>query len=241
MASFTRYLWLLLFFPFLAHASANQHIANVRSIEQTHSIIQKPVAHYTAGEDYRVLSTPAPVAAGKNQIEVAEVFWYGCPHCYDLEPYINKWRPTLAKDVLFTSVPAFFGSGSSLWKVHAKLYYTLKNMGLLAKTHNAVFDEIQNKKNYLENSDEMATFLNKRFGVNKTKFKNAYNSITIAHELTNASNLISSYGISGVPAIVIDGRYVVQPTNKPLASMINISNYLIEKVRKEREVAKKKN
>ena len=233
MPRITRYLWLLLLCPILANADAGH------TLENTNPAIKAISVNYVAGKDYRELKAPAPTDTKENQIEVAEVFWYGCPHCYHLESVVDGWKPGIAKDVSFIRVPAFFGP--NIWKDHAQLYYTLQNMGILEKVHDSIFDEIQNKKNYLKNTDDMAEFLKKRFGVDKQKFEDSYNSIGIVHQLLGASGRVRSYGLTGVPAIVIDGQYVVEPGMAgSLENMTAITDYLIKKVRSEREVAQAK-
>lgn len=194
---------------------------------------------YLAGEHYRVLDKPAQVDTAKSKIEVAEVFWYGCPHCYELESIVNIWRPSLPKDVEFMKVPAFFGP--SLWKAHAQFYYTLQSMGVVEKVHASVFDEIQKKKNYLKERADMAEFVNTKFGIDKKKFVKSYSSIGIVHKLLKTSAKVRAYGLSGVPAIVVDGRFVVEPELAgSLENMPDITLFLVVKVRDERSAEKEK-
>ena len=146
---------------------------------------------------------------------------------------VEDWKPTLPKDVKYVQMPGFFGPNE--WRTHAKLYYALESMGLNQKTHSAIFDEIQNRRNRLNNGSDMAEFLNKRFGTSKKKFADAYNSIGVAHKLGNASGKIAGYQLTGVPAVVVDGRYVVSPGMAgSLEEMPVIVDFLIEKARTQR-------
>ena len=233
MPKIMRCLWLLLLCPLVVNADA------VKSVEKVSPVAKQLSVKYEEGKDYRVLKAPAQTDTKEHQIEVAEVFWYGCPHCYTLEGIVDAWKPSLSKDVNFIRVPAFFGP--NIWKNHAQLYYTVQSMGIVEKVHDAIFDEVQNKKNYLKNSDDMAAFLKKRFGVDKAKFESSYSSIGIVHQLLKASSMVRGYGLTGVPAIVVDGQYVVEPgLAGSLENMTAITDYLVNKVRVEREMSKLK-
>ncbi len=243
MPKLMRYLWLLLLLPLVAHAEAVKPIEGISSADSSNLVKQEKnitvSKKYKAGKHYRVLKTPAQTDTKADQIEVAEVFWYGCPHCYTLEGIVDAWKPSLSKDVNFIRVPAFYGP--NIWKSHAQLYYTLQSMGVIEKVHDAIFDEVQNKKNYLKNTDAMAAFLNKNFGIEKAKFENSYNAIGIVHQLLKASSMVRGYGLTGVPAIVIDGRYVVEPRLAgSLENMTAISDFLISKIREERKKEQEK-
>lgn len=189
---------------------------------------------FLPGQDYRVLSNPVTTDAKPENIEVISIFWYGCPHCYALEPKIEQWQKTLPSDVEFTRSPGFFGP--DLWQTHARLYYTVANMGLAGKVHAGIFSEIQNRRNPLKDDDQMAEFLNRKFGVEPDAFVKEFRAFGVTNQLRQAFSKLKGYELSGVPAIVIDGRYVVEPG---LAGSLNnmpvIGDYLIRKVRQERK------
>lgn len=185
------------------------------------------------GVDYRTLDNPVLTDVNKGQIEVAEIFWYGCPHCYNLEPIVTSWKKSLAPDAVFVRRPGFFGP--NIWQTHAQLYYTVRNMGIEDKVHDGIFNEIQNRRNMLKNADAMADFLNERYGVDKTEFVDQFNSFGVNHLLQQAFAKLKGYDLTGVPALIIDGRYVVEPGKAgSLNNMPVIADYLIEKARKER-------
>lgn len=194
---------------------------------------QPPVAReYKDGVDYRTLRTPVLTDAGKGEIEVASIFWYGCPHCYTLEPIVDRWKKSLKDDIRFVRRPGFFGP--NLWKTHAQLYYTVHNMGIEDKVHEGIFNEVQNKRNYLQDSDAMADFLNQRYGIGKQEFKSQFKSFGVNHQLQQAFTKIKGYELTGVPALVIDGRYVIEiGMAGSLGNVPLIADYLIAKVQKE--------
>ena len=184
------------------------------------------------GVDYRTLRIPVLTDADKGEIEVATVFWYGCPHCYSLEPIVDRWKESLSDDIRFVRRPGFFGP--NLWQTHAQLYYTIHNMGIEDKVHEGIFNEVQNKRNYLQDSDAMADYLNQRYGVDKKEFKARFESFGVNHQLQQAFAKLKGYELTGVPAVIIDGRYVIEPgTAGSLNNIPLIADYLIAKVQKE--------
>jgi len=173
---------------------------------------------------YETLSSPQPTQ-NPDKIEVIEFFWYGCPHCYSFEPLLEKWVKSLPKNVEFIRQPVAF---NELWSKHAKAYYTAEALGVVDKVHADFFDAIQNKKEKLDTEEELAKFF-KAHGVNETQFHEAYNSFAVDAKMRNAPSMATRYGITGVPAIVINGKY---KTNGTLAGshekMIEVMNNLIK-------------
>ena len=134
---------------------------------------------------------------------MVELFWYGCPHCYHFEPTINPWIAKLPDDVNFVRVPAMFGG---VWDLHGQMFIALQTMGVEAKVHAAVFEAIQKDGKKLASPDEMAEFLATQ-GVDKDAFLKTYNSFGVKGQVANAKRLGMAYQISGVPAMVVNGKY----------------------------------
>jgi thiol:disulfide interchange protein DsbA len=155
-----------------------------------------------AGKQYVELSSPVPVAQ-PGKIEVVELFWYGCPHCYQLEPTINPWAEKLPQDVHFVRIPAMFGG---LWNAHGQMFLTLESMGAEAKVHDAIFNAIHREGKKLATPEEMAEFLAGQ-GVDKDTFLSTYNSFAIKGQVEKAKKLAMAYQITGVPVLVVDGKY----------------------------------
>jgi thiol:disulfide interchange protein DsbA len=170
--------------------------------------------------------TPAQPTRNSEKIEIIEFFWYGCPHCYSFEPLLEQWVKKLPKNVEFIRQPAVF---SDLWGKHAKAYFTAEALGVVDKMHADFFDALQNKKQNLETEDQLAKFF-VAHGVNETEFHNAYNSFLVDAKTRQASTMAGRYGVTGVPAMIINGKY---RTNGPLAGshekMIEVMNQLIQK------------
>jgi thiol:disulfide interchange protein DsbA len=171
---------------------------------------QLPSGNWTPGTNYTVLSPAQPTDSAPGRVQVVEVFWYGCPHCYALDPYIESWLKTKAAYIDFVRVPIMWGD---IHRSHARLFYTLQAIGKLDALHGLVFDEIHqhNDPLYVQ-GDPQATFQAQlkfavAHGVSASEFTNAYNSFGVQTNLQRADDLDRRYKVDGVPTIVIDGKY----------------------------------
>jgi len=182
------------------------------------------------GHDYTLLKNAQPVATGK-KVEVLEFFWYRCPHCFQLEPAINAWLKTLPKDAQVRRVPAVFRDD---WMPGAKLYYTLEQMKLLDSLHHKAFDAFHVENINLNDPAVLGSWIAKQ-GVDRKKFEGIYNSFSIQSKATQGARLATTTGISGVPAFVIDGKYLtsVSMTGNE-ARLFEVLDQLIVKARAER-------
>ncbi len=177
-----------------------------------------------AEDGYEVLSPTQPVQ-NPEKVEVIEFFWYGCPHCYSLEPSIAKWLETKPANVEFIRQPAVF---SDLWGKHAKVFFTAQALGVSDKVHADLFDAVQNKKQKLTSEDELVKFF-VAHGVKEADFRAAYSSFLVDAKLRQAETMGPRYGITGVPTIVVNGKYrVTATTAKSQENMINVTNQLIQ-------------
>lgn len=180
-----------------------------------------------AGKEYIELSNPVPVSK-PGKIEVVELFWYGCPHCYHFEPVINPWVDKLPEDVNFKRIPAMFGGP---WDAHGQMFLTLEAMGVEHKVHAAVFDAIQNQRKQLTKPEEMAEFLATQ-GVDKDKFLTTFNSFAIKGQVQQAKALAKKYEITGVPSMVVNGKYRFDlGTAQGPEGVLNVADQLIAKER----------
>ncbi len=182
------------------------------------------------GRDYTRLKNAQPVATG-NKVEVLEFFWYRCPHCFQLEPGLNKWLKTLPKDAQVRRVPAVFRDD---WMPGAKLYYTLEQMNLLGKLHHKVFDAYHLENINLNDPAVLGGWI-ARQGVDRKKFESIYSSFSTQSKATQGARLATAYAISGVPAFVIDGKYATSVSmTGGEARLFEVLDQLIVKARAER-------
>ena len=187
-------------------------------------------AEIVEGRDYTVLPEPRPTQSGKN-IEVLEFFWYGCPHCYDLHPLIKVWQKKMPKDVSFRYVPAVFRAN---WVAGTKTFYALEALGVRDKLHDKVYDAIHLDKIDLSKEDILFDWMAKQ-GIERQKFVDAYNSFSVQNQATRSTQMSKDYNLSGVPALVVDGRYLTSgKMGGTPQDTIRTLEELIVKVRKER-------
>ncbi len=164
--------------------------------------VSLPADPFQAGKQYKEIVPPQPVTGAG--IEVLEVFWYGCPHCYDLEPTLARWQARQAPDVAFRRMPAVFRPS---WFLHAKAYYTAEALGVLDKIHAPFFKALHADKKELDDEESLAEFF-AGFGVDKKEFSQVFNSFTVEGKVEQAKQAIQRFGIDGVPAIVVNGKYL---------------------------------
>jgi thiol:disulfide interchange protein DsbA len=151
---------------------------------------------------YTVIN-PAQPTEGGGKIEVIEFFWYGCPHCYNLEPMVNTFSKNTPKDVVFKRVPAV---PSDAWGEHAKIFYTLEAMNLLDKYHQKVFEAIQTERVNLGNKKFRDEWLAKN-GIDPAKYAEVEKSFSVATKMQRAKQLTYAYKIDSVPRLVVNGKY----------------------------------
>ena len=185
-----------------------------------------------AGEEYRATAQALPTEQS-GKIEVLELFWYGCPHCYHLEPQLAAWVKKLPQDVYFKRVP---GLPQPAWAPMAKAYYAMEQLGVLEKLHGKLFEAIH-KQRALRPDDEAAVidWITKQGGLDRKKVEAAFNSFSMNTKLMNAAQIFRASGATGVPALIIDGKYVSSSTMAGGNSQVlQVADYLIEKVRQEK-------
>jgi thiol:disulfide interchange protein DsbA len=178
------------------------------------------------GLHYTAVKPPQPTAVGADKVEVIEVFWYGCPHCYQLEPYLQAWEPKKAANIQFIRIPATWGS----WhQMHARLYYTLMELKH-PELHIVAFREAHFSETLMLGPDIPQTerihiSFARRHGIDEDTFKTAYNSKAVLDQVKQADEIIRRYKLDAVPKIIINGKYMADVASaggqSQLVSLIN--------------------
>ena len=184
-------------------------------------------AEVVAGKDYKVMNSPMPTSSGK-KVEVLEFFFYGCPHCYHLHPYISAWEKKMPKDVALEYVPVIFNDS---WEPMAHTYYALEAMGKIKDLHDALF-EAWNVQNIDLSDEARITEFVAKHGVDRSKFDAGYNSFAISSKIARSNQLVQSYGIRGTPTIAVDGKYII--TGLQPQETIRVLDEVVALARKER-------
>jgi len=190
------------------------------------------------GTDFDAVTQPISTDnAGK--IEVMEIFWYGCPHCYHMEPVLNAWVKKLPADVYFKRVP---GLPRVEWAPMAKAFYAMETLGISEKLHSALFDAV-NKSKTLNPMDEKAAidWITAQSGLDHLKVEQAFKSFSMNSNLNRAALIFRNSGATGVPSIVIDGKYITSSTMAGSNEQaLKVADYIIDNIRKEKAAAAKK-
>jgi thiol:disulfide interchange protein DsbA len=184
------------------------------------------LAKWQPGINYAQLPSPQPTSVKPGKVEVLEVFWYGCSHCYALDPALEEWKKTKPAYVDFVRMPVMWGLPH---KQHARLYYTLMALNRL-DLHSKVFDSIHKDHNLMmAQSDEEARAQQLAFakanGISEQDFNQAYDSAAVQANVDRAQDATSRYGVSGVPLIIVNGKYTTDVgmagDNTKLVALIN--------------------
>jgi thiol:disulfide interchange protein DsbA len=141
-------------------------------------------------------------------VQVAEFFWYGCPHCWSLEPELEAWKAKLPEGVTFVRVPAPI---NERWALHARVFYALETMGALDRLHRPLFAAIHDERKPLFDRDAVAKFVAEH-GVDEKGFLSTMDSFAVDAKVRQAETLTRRYGIDSVPTLVINGKYKTGPT-----------------------------
>ena len=172
---------------------------------------QLPSGKWVAGTNYKPVVPAQPTESPPGKVEVVEVFWYGCPHCYALEPFLTAWLKNKAPYIEFRRVPVTW---QPVHQSHARLFYALDVLGKENALHSAVFEEMHVRRNYMyaqgddaESYSAQAAFA-KAHGISESDFGNAYKSFTVQADLSKADDLVHRYHVDGVPTIIINGKYI---------------------------------
>lgn len=165
-----------------------------------------PAVGLDEGIEYSKLATPQATESG-DKIEVLELFWYGCPHCFHLEPTLDKWLAKKPADVAFRRMPAILGPH---WEPQARAFYAAEQLGVADKVHGPLFDALHVKKRKLADENEIAEVFVEQ-GVSKEDFLKAYRSFSVDAKVRRALEMGKRYGVDGVPSFVVNGKYRSSP------------------------------
>lgn len=192
-------------------------------------------ADFQEGVDYVRLPQIQPVETGNN-VEVREVFWYGCPHCYDLEPALNKWLKTKPANAQFIRMPGIF---RKTWEAHAKAFYAFEALGVTNKLHTPFFNALHGQNLPLNDEDAIAEFVAKQ-GLDKDSFKRAYNSFQVDARIRNAIQMGQRYGVEGVPTMIVDGKFRTDGVmTRSHERLMQVVDHLVKKAEAERKKLRK--
>ncbi|GAB6067285.1 thiol:disulfide interchange protein DsbA [Methylothermus subterraneus] len=185
------------------------------------------LAGAVAAQEYVELNPPRPTA-DPTKIEVIEFFWYGCPHCFRFDPYLEDWLKSKPAEVAFRRQPVIFGPH---WAPQARAYFTAEVLGVVDKIHKDFFDAMHVAKKPMASEEELAEFF-VAHGVDRQAFQSAFRSFAVDLKVRQAEAIAADYGITGVPSLVVNGKYAITgQTAKTYAKMIEALKTLVERER----------
>ncbi|MEJ7931592.1 thiol:disulfide interchange protein DsbA/DsbL [Ramlibacter sp. AN1015] len=181
------------------------------------------------GADYRRLGRRVPTAAPAGKIEVVEFFWYSCPHCNAFEPQLVTWAAALPPDVVLRRVPVAFRAD---FVPQQKLFYTLQAMGKLEEMHGKVFHAIHMERQPTNRPETILAWAEKQ-GLDTKRFQDIFQSDAVAAQAQQAVQLQDAYGVEGVPALGVAGRFYTDGSMAgTLTRSLNVADFLIGEARK---------
>jgi thiol:disulfide interchange protein DsbA len=179
---------------------------------------------------YTELKPPLQVEA-EGKIEVLEFFWYGCIHCYNLEPVLEPWLKKLPPEAQFRRVPAVF---NPQWAHDAAIFYTFEALGVLDKLHRPFFDAIHLHRLRTNDPKALAEWLQKN-GLDPKKFTDTMNSFGVQSKTKRAAKLTADYKVDGTPAMAVHGRYTVSAEqSRSREGMLESVSALVDQLRKKK-------
>lgn len=175
------------------------------------------------GKDYIEIK-PARATAAPGKVEILEFFWYGCPHCYQLEPELLVWSKKLPRNVVLVRQPAVLGES---WMTLTQAYYALDSVGEIPRLHGSLFNALHNEGRRFNSPESVVTWAATQ-GVNPDKLKAAFQSFGVYTKANRAKQISQEYRLEGVPALIINGKYLTSPSMAgSYAGVLRVADELI--------------
>ena len=191
---------------------------------------------WVAGSDYLVLDPPQPTATG-DKVEVVEVFSYACPHCAHFQPYIDELKSKLPPSAQFVLLPAVF---NAQWEPYARAFYAAQALGLVDKTHQALFDALHRDHQPLNTLQALAKFY-AGYGADEGNFLSTAGSFVVEAKMAHGNDLVRQYKVEGTPTLIVNGKYrVAMNTERSIgpAETVQLTLYLVQQETTAKKTAK---
>lgn len=180
---------------------------------------------FDEGIEYVAIKQPVKTS-NPDKVVVTELFWYGCPHCFRFEPYIERWKQNIPEGAVLEQVPSVL---NPRWTEHARTYYALEAMGVIEKVHPEIFKAIHLQNKRLNSLDTIAAFVAQQ-GVDEKQFREHFHSFPVDSKVRKGKQKERKYGHQGVPAVVVNGKYRTSASMAGSnARMISVIDYLVKK------------
>lgn len=190
------------------------------------------------GKDYQLINPPVPETGDK--VVVTEVFSYACPHCAHFQPYADQLKSQLPAGAEFKLLPAVFQPG---WEPFARGFYTAQSMGLIDKTHQALFDAIHRDHQPIRTIEDLATTFYATYGANPGTFESTATSFVVEGQLSKGNQLVHDYQVDATPTLIVDGKYRITASSEQgvgFGEMVPIALQLVQQELDAKKAAPKK-
>lgn len=195
----------------------------------------EPAHDWKLGADYFLIDPRVPTSTG-DKVEVTEVFSYACPHCAHFQPAMDELKAKLPANAQLVLLPAVFRAD---WEPFARAFYAAKSMGVLDKTHQALFDALHKEQLPLHTLDTLAMAFYANHGVNPQSFIATASSFVVDSQLARGNQLVRDYGIQGTPTIVVNGKYRVELSPERHIGAKEVIEIVLQLVKQESSASKK--
>ncbi|ROR34284.1 thiol:disulfide interchange protein DsbA/DsbL [Inmirania thermothiophila] len=183
------------------------------------------LARAAGAAEYEPLAQPLPTA-DPAKVEVVEVFWYGCPHCYRLLPYMERWLRHKPDYVLYRRLPGILRPE---WALHARAYYTAEILGVADELHRPLFDAIHAERRPLDTEQALEDFFAEH-GVDREAFRRTFRSFAVETRVRQARALMQRYGVQGTPTVIVNGKYRTDGSMAgSYADLVRVVQQLVER------------
>ena len=181
--------------------------------------------NFKEGDDYVTLQGDATILPD-GRVEVIEFFWFGCPTCFRFEPVLHGWQKP--DTINFVTVPGILNRSSEF---HAHAYYAMELLNLQGQLMTPFYDELHVKRNRINTVEDFEAWANTQPGVDAAKLAGTVNSFAARTKVAQADVLANKYGITGVPTLVVGGKYRTSPAMADsFARALQVVEYLVAKV-----------
>ncbi|MEX2468526.1 MAG: thiol:disulfide interchange protein DsbA/DsbL [Pseudohongiellaceae bacterium] len=186
------------------------------------------IERYVAGTHYTELQNPVNTR-DSSKVEVIEVFWYGCSHCFRFEPLINDYKANKPDYVDVVLFPAMW---NQLMKIHAQVFYAAEALDALESLHEPIFNAINVQGNRLQNERQIGALFEEH-GIPREEFERAFNSFAVRTKVNQAESRMSAYQIRSTPNMIVNGKYLVTTGNSvpTQQEMLDVVRFLVDKER----------
>lgn len=184
------------------------------------------VDRFREGQHYQLVPDPQETTAPAGKVEVVEVFSYACPHCATFQTAVDQWRTDAPAEVHFTYLPAAWNSS---WEAFARAYHAADQLGILGRSHRALFKAMHTDRTPIRNIDDLAQWYT-QFGVTKEQFLAAFNSPEATAKIGRARELVPAYGVDATPTVIVAGKYrITGEMAGSNAAVFDVVEYLVAK------------